>query len=180
MKPWWSLAYQRCYATRDFTNWYILVSKCTSQLCRTIWEFDQVDGCQLYKSYCNYSQNSDIYWIMILTWFPGDRSEFFFIKREINILPSISEQDIKSYGFNFLQTAIEQIVLHKGILIVFWLIWEFSKKYYIHNNWIRICNNLCKFSNLDIIWTKRIMAFKSYKNCFNWMKRKKVTMELNW
>ena len=56
---------------------------------------------------------------MILIGFPGDRQRIYLIERKINIIRSITKQDIKSYGCSFCQTAIESLVLYNHIAIVF-------------------------------------------------------------
>ena len=63
------------------------------------------------ESYSNSPQNSIIFAIMILIWFPGDSGQFYCIKRKINISKSISKRHIKSYGLKKGTTTFELVCI---------------------------------------------------------------------
>ena len=86
------------------------------------------------KSYCNLTQNIWIKSIRILIGFQGDRNKFYFMKRWINIISIICNQDIKSYGAIFSKRAIWLFGIYIVFAIVFFNKSEFSRKYDSYKN----------------------------------------------
>ena len=134
LKPWYQLCWKKSYDNRNFTKWLHSVSTCTHSFYTTFWEIDWTCLGLLYKSYWKFSQNTSIFKIVILIGFPGDRYGLYMIKRKINTIKIISNQDINIYGVIFEKIVIELLVLQNNIVIVFWTLRKIFQKFYSYKN----------------------------------------------
>ena len=90
---------------------------------------------------------------MIWIGFPGGHRTCYWIKRKINMIKSIPNQDIKSYGLNIYKTVIESDVLYNHIAIVFLMVHK------IFLNFFTLARIGCRLATNDANWVI-LISFK--------------------